>query len=33
MRDEDIEYDVEECKNYKATDSDKINGIECGYFI
>ena len=33
MRDDDIKYDVGECKNYIVTDSAKSNGIECGYFI
>ena len=33
MRDDDIKYDVGECKNYKLTDFAKSKGIECGYFI
>ena len=31
-KEDDIKYDVGECKNYLLTDSAKNKGVDCGYF-
>ena len=33
QKEDDINFDVKECKDYQVLDSSKSDGIECGYFV